>query len=462
MPAKIKAPAKFFLPYQEAWIKDKSRIKVMEKGRQIGISWASAYALVRRCSMKGRRYDAWISSQSDMHARLLKEDCNRFAGILHTACKDLGLQVIDREKGISAYVLHFANGRRIHCMSSNADAQSGKRGDRVLDEFALHPDPSNLWSIAYPGITWGGQMEVISTHRGSQSFFAQLIDDARNGENRRGISLHRVTLADALDQGFLSKLQSKIAADDPIQDMDEGDYYNYIKAGCANEESFLQEYMCQPSDDKLAYIDYPLIDACSYARAELWELPLDYDKCYTLGMDIGRTNDNSCIYIIELRGKMRLTRRIIVLNNMRFRDQLVILSKYASLPQIKSVCIDATGIGKQLAEDARYLHGSKVEELTFGNANKEDMALDLHRVMEDSHLRIPQDAALVADLRSIRRTTTRENHTRYDAPRSKEGHADRFWACALAIRAAKNRKGYLYLPDPLTSSLARPERKSWR
>jgi phage FluMu gp28-like protein len=62
----------------------------------------------------------------------------------------LGEQLIDENKN-TAYVLGFANGLRLNSMSSNPDAQAGKRGDRVLDEFALHPDPRKLYSIAYPG-----------------------------------------------------------------------------------------------------------------------------------------------------------------------------------------------------------------------------------------------------------------------------------------------------------------------
>jgi len=31
------------LPYQARWVTDDSRLKAMEKGRQIGMSWASAY-----------------------------------------------------------------------------------------------------------------------------------------------------------------------------------------------------------------------------------------------------------------------------------------------------------------------------------------------------------------------------------------------------------------------------------
>ena len=89
-----------------------------------------------------------------------------------------------------------------------------KRGDRVLDEFALHPDPSKLYTIAYPGITWGGSLEIFSTHRGTANYFNQLILEARHKGNPKKFSLHRVTLQDALDQGFLFKLQQKLPADD--------------------------------------------------------------------------------------------------------------------------------------------------------------------------------------------------------------------------------------------------------
>ena len=60
------------------------------------------------------------------------------------AAKDLGEVVLDQEKKLSAYVLQFANSRRIHSMSSNPDAQAGKRGSRVLDEFALHRDQRKM------------------------------------------------------------------------------------------------------------------------------------------------------------------------------------------------------------------------------------------------------------------------------------------------------------------------------
>ena len=39
-----------FLPFQSAWIKDDARIKLMEKSRQIGISWSTAYGADERAA----------------------------------------------------------------------------------------------------------------------------------------------------------------------------------------------------------------------------------------------------------------------------------------------------------------------------------------------------------------------------------------------------------------------------
>ena len=425
----------FFLPYQIRWIKDKSRFKLMEKARQIGLSWSTAYALVRRMCLAGVCKEAWITSRDEMQARMFKEDCQAWANILHIACQDGGYQVVDPDKKTSAYVLYFANGSRIISLSSNPDAQAGKRGDRVLDEFALHPDQRKLWGIARPGITWGGQLEVISTHRGSQSKFNELIQEIREGGNPMGISYHRVTLQDALDQGFLQKLKTKLPPDDPIQQMDEAAYFDFTRASCIDEEMFLQEYMCVPSDDESAFISYDLLDGCTMPRNEEWELPLDRSKTYYLGVDIGRKHDLTVLYLLEAAGEQRITRRIVEMRNTPFYEQQHAIDTYARLPQVRRVCIDATGIGRQLAEDTRRRHGGKVEEVTFTAGVKEDLAISLRRAMEDRALRIPNHRELHADLRSIRKQTTSAGNVRYVGERTADGHADRFWALALAIHA---------------------------
>ncbi len=435
-------PQGIFLPYQAQWIKDRSRLKLMEKGRQIGLSWSTAWACDERTALRGNKHDQWVSSRDDIQARLFIEDCKLWAKVLQLAADDLGEIAIDKEKKFSAYVLQFANGKRIHSMSSNPDAQAGKRGGRVLDEFALHPDPRKLWSIAYPGITWGGAMEIISTHRGSANFFNDLVREAREQGNPKGLSLHRVTLQDALDQGFLYKLQQSLPDDDERQAMDEAAYFDFVKSGCADEESFLQEYMCEPADDNSAFLEYDLIAACEYGRDINWQTR-ENGRLFA-GVDIGRKKDLTVLWLLELLGDTLYTRDVICLQNMRKSDQEKIL--YPIMAQCERICLDYTGLGIGWGDDAQDKFGtSRVECVTFTAHSKEAMAYPVRNKMEDRRLRIPYDKHIRADLRSVTKQTTAAGNVRFTAERTPDGHADRFWALALAIEAASTPAGeYAY------------------
>ena len=441
----IPASDALLLPYQRRWVLDPARIKVMEKARQIGISWASAYSLVRRKAPADARLDAWVSSRDEIQAKLFLEDCKQFAQILNTAVKDLGMQLLGDEK---TYVLEFSNGFRINSMSSSPDAQAGKRGDRLLDEFALHKDPRKLYAIAYPGITWGGQLEMVSTHRGSHNFFNEIIKEIREKGNPKKISLHRVTLEDALNDGFLYRLQQKLAPDDERQAMDETDYFNYIRGGCADEESFLQEYMCIPADDASAFLTYDQIAACEYDRAPANIADAsnfaDLKDCKALyiGIDVGRSHDLTVIWVNSYEGSRHCCRRLITLRDRKFSEQEEIIYRLLELPNMRRCCIDASGLGMQLAERAADRFGTyRVEGVKFTAPVKEALAYPFRAAFEDLNIRIPQDPKLRADLRAIKKETTAAGNIRFAADRGENGHSDRFWAGALAIHAVSANDG---------------------
>ncbi len=436
-------PQAIFLPYQGRWISDTSRLKLMEKGRQIGLSWSTAYATVSRTSLASARHDQWVSSRDDIQARLFLEDCKLWAGNLDIAARDLGEQVIDQKEKQTAYVLRFKNGHRINSMSSNPDAQAGKRGGRVLDEFALHPDPRKLWSIAYPGITWGGSMEVISTHRGSHNFFNQLIKEYREGGNPKKISLHTVTLQTALDQGFLFKLQQSLPDDDERQEMTEAEYFDWVKSGCADEESFLQEYMCQPADDDAAFLEYDLIAACEYPADADWRRT-EGGRLFA-GIDIGRKHDLTVLWVVELLGDVLYTRHVEALKNMSKAEQEKVIWPW--IERCERTDIDATGLGIGWADDAQLKFGtSKVEAVTFTGRVKEALAYPVRGRMEDRRLRLPYSPAIRADLRSVTKQVTAAGNIRFTAERTPDGHADHFWALGLAVEAASSANGARWAP----------------
>jgi phage FluMu gp28-like protein len=434
-----------FLPYQSRWIRDSAKFKIMEKARQIGMTWSTGYRAAREIAQQGRMYDTWVSSRDEGQAILFLQDARQWAQLIQIGAKDLGELVYNdlRGKAFKSFEMQFDNGRILHSMSSNPDAQAGKRGTRILDEFALHPDPRKLYSIAQPGITWGGQMEIISTHRGNLNFFAELIREIKQKGNPKGFSLHTVTLQDALDDGFLYKLQEKLHAADPSDlriQMDEAQYFDLIRSECADEETFLQEFMCQPADDKSAFLDWPLIVSAEYPDGEEWQTSLDTNlgELY-IGVDVGRRHDLTVIWVMEKVNNTFLTRRVIELQNKPFSEQEAILWPLIAHHRVRRCCIDSTGLGMQLAERAQQHFGKyRVEGVSFTGPMKEELAYPVRALMEDRLLKIPGTKEIRADLRGIKKETTSSGNIRFTADSGKNGHSDRFWALALAIHAGKS------------------------
>ncbi|HJY52451.1 MAG TPA: terminase family protein [Candidatus Udaeobacter sp.] len=426
------------LPFQKRWVTDNSRLKICVKARQIGLSWCTAFRIVREKLRKGARLDAWISSRDEIAAMLFVADAKRFADVLNVAASDMGQNVID-DDGHTAFTLRFSNGLRIHSMSSNPDAQAGKRGDRVLDEFALHNDPKKLYEIAYPGIVWGGSLEIFSSHRGSANYFNELLREITERGNPKGFSLHKVTLEVALSEGLLFKLQQKLPENDERLAMDETDYFNFIRAGCADEESFLQEFMCEPADDNTAFLPFDLIAGCEYKEGEPWQT--DLLNCINplfIGVDIGREHDLTVIWLIEQVNDIRFTRRVIELSKQTFEAQEHALYDLLKLPAVRRCCIDQSGLGRQFAERAaKTFGGYKVEGVSFTTSIKEELAYPTRAAFEDRTIKVPFSNAVRADLRGVRREVTGSGHIRFAGERNRYCHCDRFWALSLALHAAK-------------------------
>ena len=414
----------FFLPYQVRWIRDDARIKIMEKSRQIGLSWSTAYRALRNAAVHPRTH-IWICSRDLQQAQLFLNDCKAFASVLNQAYQEK----LIRRQSEQRTILRLNNGSTLTLISSNINAQAGKRGSRILDEFALHEDPEALYNVAYPGITWGGQLEMISTHRGAHNFFNRLIEETRNGGNPKGISLHRVTLSDALEQGFLRKLKAKLPPDDPRQAMDEGDYYNFIKNSCATEKAFLQEYMCQPMEDASTLLSYEALERCFYDKNCDWRSWTNGTAL--MGVDLARTQDLSAFVLVEKTEGTFFLRHVQCLKNARFDEQEALFEKLFRNFNVQRVCVDQTGIGRQFLERAQMRFGTAVEGVQFTQSTKETLAYNLKTHIEQRTLRLPCDEKLIADLLAVRIS----EDMKLTAQHGSDGHADRFWALALALHA---------------------------
>jgi len=447
-------PRAKFLPCQSKWINDNSRIKLLEKTRQGGFTWITSYRAVRETGRASNDLDTWVSSRDEGMAALFIGDCRPWAKFFQIGATDLGERVYEDGKGgtYKAYEFEFSNGRKIYSLSSNPDAQAGKRGRRIWDEFALNRENRKLYSIGYPGITWGGGIEMISTHRGNLNFFNELVTEVKEKGNPKKISLHTVTLQDILEQGFLYKLQERLAKINPEDDrldMDEADYFDMVRRECPDEETFLQEYMCVAADDKSAFLEWDLIASAEYHANDPWD-KLDLREAIGdlyIGVDVGRKNDLTVIWILERIGTYYFTRRVIEMQNTRFAAQEAILWPLIAQRKVRRCCIDATGLGMQLAERAQEQFSKyRVEAINFSAPVKEELAYPVRALMEERALKIPERKEIRADLRGVKKETTSAGNIRFSAETGPDGHSDRFWALALAVHAGKTPTGIALPP----------------
>jgi len=160
-------------------------------------------------------------------------------------------------------------------VSSNPNALAGKRGHVKLDEFALHQEQRLLYRVAKPLTQWGGTLSIISTHRGEQTVFNELIRDIREGGNPMGWSLHSVPVQKAVEEGLVEKimqaqqqgqhrtsnLEPRTLNKEEKQKLRQA-WLAQLRAGCIDEEQWLQEYCCTAADESKAFITFEMVAAC--------------------------------------------------------------------------------------------------------------------------------------------------------------------------------------------------------
>ena len=313
-------------------------------------------------------------------------------------------------------------------------------------------------SSATPSLstTWGGQLAIISTHRGVDTVFNQILTGIKEKGNPMGFSHHRVTIFDAVQQGLVEKINSVrnagLQTGSPFAESRE-QFLEKLRAECLDEESWLQEYGCTPADENSAFITYEMIHPCespgclkpfSYLT-HVTDVTDETDtRAFYVGVDVARKHHLTVIDVGEKIGDVHWDRMRIELHDKAFSETEDELFAILQLPQVKRCCIDATGLGMQLAERAKERFGHKVEPITFNSTIKEELAFALRTAFEDRVLRIDPDPKLRADLRGIKKLVTSAGNIRFlgesDGGPHASGHCDRFWAKALRHHGATRKQ----------------------
>ena len=424
-----------FLPYQVRYLKDKSRIKIVEKSRRVGFTYVQSYEDVDDCVMK-RVPQVWFSSADESAAKEYIEYCALWAKVFNLAVSSIDEEYVDEKKDITAYVIRFKNGTKITGLSSNPKKFRSKGGKVVLDEYAWHEDDKALWDAARPAITWGFPLRILSTHNGKSCKYYHFLEDVKS--EKLNWSLHSVPIQKAVAEGLADKILGRKLTDEEREEWIEEERKN-----CGDHETWLQEYCCIPVDGQSAFLPYDLIRTCEVPAIEILKPIEEIKGDLFIGYDVARKKDLSVCWALERTDRFLITRFFDVMKKTKFSVQREYLEHVFKHRSVMRGCLDASGLGMQLAEEIQETFGKyRVEDITFTARIKEEMAYGIKSKMEDRELLIPSDFDVREDLHSIKKITTSSGHIRFDVKDSKtNGHGDRFWAMALAKHAVSNDTG---------------------
>lgn len=434
------APPPALLTYQQVWVADDALLKIGEKSRRIGLTWAEAADNALIASSEGGSNVFYIGPTQDMAVEYI-DACAMWARAYNYAAGEIeeGLfEDIDEQgdtKHIKSFTIRFpGSGKRIVALSSRPTNLRGKQGVVVIDEAAFHGDLKGLLKAAMAMLLWGDKVRILSTHNGADSAFNDLIQEVRAGK-RKG-HVHRITFREAVAQGLFKRvcLRRGLEWTQALEDKWVADAYAYYGDDADEELDVV------PSLSGGAFLPMALIEARmssetplvrgrwksgfalepEYARnaeVEEWcarELKPHLDaigrdaRC-ALGGDCGRVADLSVFSL--LAEQENLVQRCVLqveLSNCPFKQQeqilFYILDYVRDELRLKAGALDAAGIGAPMAEAAAQRYGALViEQVKPSEKFYIEQMPKFKAAFEDATLEaIPRDRETRDDLRAIR------------------------------------------------------------
>lgn len=406
------APFIPLLSYQREDVASDARFRWCCWSRQTGKSFCKSLRRVLRGL--ARRRNQVLLSAGERQSRELMMKVRQHCQALQIAADSVDGGSFG-DFGAKQMEVRLPNGVRVIALPANPQTARGYTGDVLLDEFAMHVDDRAIWASVFPSILrGGGEVDVASTPKGRSNLFYKL---GRNDAFERSV----VTLPQAVAAGLDVDIEA-------------------IRSGINDETLYRQEFLCEFLDETSAFLTHEQIAGCMDAALDKSADFMALAKCkgdLFAGVDIGRRRDLTVIWLLEAVGDTLVTRGVIEMAGVPFADQTAQLDDVLKLRALRRCCIDAGGVGMQLAETAAQRYGEhRVEGLTFTNAIKAQLAGGLRIAAESRRIRVPVDEGIRNDWHAVRRLVTESGHVRYDAQRTAAGHGDRFWAAALAVHAA--------------------------
>lgn len=430
--------------YQKRWFLDRPRFKAGMFSRQTGKTFTTGLEIVDDgyiAAAQMRRSPWVILSRGERQAReAMNEAIKPHAKAYGLMFQENEFDWQGSEGSHRALEVILPNNNSILALPANPDTARGFSRNVYLDEFAIHMNSKEIWGALFPVISKGWKIRVTSTPKGKRNKFYEIMTANDDTWSRHTVDIHQA-VRDGLPR-----------------DIEE------LRAGLADDDMWAQEFELQWLDEASAWLSYDLINSVEDEHAGD---PEGYqgNVCF-VGRDIGRRHDLHVIWVWEQIGDVLWCRDIIIQKRATFLEQDMAFDEVMRKYRVGRACIDQTGMGEKVVEDAIRRYGSRVEGVLFTGPNKLVMATAGKERFEDRTVRIPEgDLALRSDLHKLRKVASATGAPRFVAERD-DDHADRTWAAFLGIHAADGPEHhYDYQParlPPSRFSETRSDEQSYR
>lgn len=456
--------------WQDDFIRNRNRYISLLKSRQTGFSFVVAIkGLVKALDPARTQYTKQFVSYNEEDA----QEKIRYARQFYDSIPNRYKKKLVHQTATMLEFEDVGSKTTSRLISLPCRPPRGKNGDVCLDEFAIYlPRLSKeIYTAASFCTLRRGCIEVGSTPLGTIGKFYEICTNRESYPN--------------FDRYFIPWWYAKVMCKDVrgavqlAKDMETAERVERFGTDRlislfqnSTLEDFQQECECVFIDSSASYISLELIYANTPGRREE-DIPANIEKdedyfaakrdveihCFKdadelilnyspekygsplfMGLDIGRTSDATVFYIIGvINGKKRSVLRH-EMRNADFDAQTAVLNKLMENLPIYRCCIDDGGIGRNLAENAHKRYGERAELYHFDLQSKEILAMGVRTGLERREYELDNDRDFHAQIHSIKRTPSSGGSFRYDAERNEKGHADSFWAWALASYATDGKK----------------------
>lgn len=417
------------LPYQRDDVESDARFRWNCWARQTGKSFTKSLRRLLRGLVR-RRNQVFLSA-GERQARELIDKTRMHCQALKIAADSVGCDALDSLR-VGRLEIALPGHVRVIALPANPQTIRGYTGDVFLDEFAMHADDRDIWASIFPTLLRGdGELDIASTPRGRGNLFYELQFNDRFVQST-------ITLPQAIEHGLNADVEE-------------------MRRAMNDDMLFRQEFLCEFLDEASAFLTFQQIDACvdPLLHPSVSGMALSEEtRELFVGVDVGRVRDLTVIWVFakdhvfpvasdpSTRESPLTTVGLIELGQTPFQKQFDILCELMSLRLVRKCCIDSGGLGMQLAEQlVERFGGYRVEPVTFTSTMRSQLAGGLRVAVESRRIRIPANEAIRRDWHSVERHVSADGNFRLIAPRREGSHADRFWAAALAVRAASENTG---------------------